>query len=277
MKRDYEGYMTDVYRSDRELVTICQSGEPGRPETIKAFHELWEKYGALRTTMKHKLRTFCKHNKLPYKDILKEWDCSAYEKFVNQMPGMDLKRVEHHKNWTLHIRLYGYWSSMNRDIVKGMMTEIAREVPIIDDFTRNPVLGFNEKVHKDFDTVDCIGFRKGWQGIDEQVETQEAKDILWEAVARFDLTLDEPDVKLLNMKFAGYPQKEIMSTLGLNRDTMPERLACLKEGLGRHITEVGKEHGMDIDYSYMEKMFLAGAVSPKNGGKGGRPRKPKTA
>ena len=273
MKNGYEGYMTGKYRSDRELVTICQSGEPGKPETIRAYHELWEKYGALRTTMKHSLRAFCKDNGLPCRDILTDWDCSAYEKFVNQMPGMDLKRVEHHKNWTLHIRLYGYWTSMNRDIVKRMMMEAKREVTNFDIFFKKSKKADKDDVCEDFGVLDLASFMNGWRNIEEQVETQQAKDILWEAVARFDLTLDEKDVKLLNMNFAGYSQREVMETLGLNRHSLPEKLAGLKEGLSGYITEVGKEHGLDIDYSYMEKMFLSGAVPIKRVRKAEKPEK----
>ena len=177
--------MSREYRTDRELVLTYQNTVKGGRENVAAAHELWDKYAALRTEMKNYLRTLCERNGFKMGDMLEEWDCRAYEKFINQMDGNRMERVEHIKDWKIHIRLYGYWKSMNRDMVREWLEKNGvRGLPFeMDNSEKHSIFSTDSGGGADGLSVEGYLYERiGWEPVENISAAETNKVIFREAL-----------------------------------------------------------------------------------------------
>ena len=233
-------------RTDRELVTIYQK-EIG-PEKYKAANELWDKYKLFVSKMKGELKRICKDNEIRMPDIFREYQNRAYEKFIHQLDGINMERVQHHKNWTISIRLHGYLQSMNRDLINASYKKYLREEP------EAPVVQDN-KESKHLKNTDVAGISLKRRFVEEDIYLETGRKVLRDALKRLDRTLTKEEALMLNMKYKGYHNNEVVEALGIDTNKLKAHLSQIQSRLNEFIIIVGNEMGVETSFSEINEMF----------------------
>jgi len=239
------------FRTDRELVSQWQEYTLKASKALKketklahqnkanlAAYELWDKYFKLRMKMKHQLIALCQRNNIYMQEDIEEYDSEAWQEFIKQMPGVRLEDVEHLPNWSIYIRLWGYWRSMNRNILKRWF-----------DWKNNttPIFISNEN-NETFSNLDKEIARHG-DLVDHNLHISKSQTILWESFDILKNKLSQKEKQLLNMKVQGKKNREIMSTLQINGRILKENLDRINGQLDLIIQSTSKKHGADMNYS----------------------------
>lgn len=246
------------FRTDRELVSQYQISDykvtNSKSSNVIQKHlalrneaalELWEKYFLLRMKMRNELATVCARNGMHYPEMYEEYDSEAWDKFINQMNGVRLNELEHIANWSIYIRLWGYWRSMNRDLIKKWLDWHGRNTS--DTFTS-----------KDSDSeISRIDLQMADTGKDahDGYELNMNRDIFWEAMRRLESEMTTKQKKLISMLEVGEKKKDIAAKLKTTNKIIKENQAFLKQQLNSHIKQVAAEKGIDIDYNEMLLYF----------------------
>jgi len=248
------------FRSDRELVYQFQNElaksqraridfnkQRAQDKAMEAAYELWEKYFKLRMKMRAELAALCRRNDIYYPELYEEYDSEAWQKFIEQMPGVRLEDVEHITSWSIYIRLWGYWRSMNRDLVKRWLNyHDSKNVVSIYSVSKEDDSGLTN--------LDIDVSKKG-DPISRNLELETNRQLFWDSINCLRLELTDKQKQLLNMKASGKKNREIMSTLQINGRILNENLAFIKQRLNVIITEVAKKKGMEANYSELLSSF----------------------
>jgi DNA-binding CsgD family transcriptional regulator len=231
------------FRTDRELVYAYQHCR--KPENkMRAANELWEKYFKLRMKMKHELISLCLRNGLKMPEVIEEYDSEAWIKFIEQFDGIDLERVAHIQNWSIYIRLWGYWRSMNRDMLKHWF-----------DWQKNttPIHGVKTRDDKDLnDSLTNLDIHEAEHHHDQthnDIEVNNARAVFWEALEQLKDEITPSQYKLINMKYKGIKNREIMKTLSISTKTLNDNLTDIKSKLVAVIARTAKKKGLDLNYN----------------------------
>jgi len=241
------------FRSDRELVEQFQinlhlsstarkdhTKEKYQKLMMAAATELWEKYFLLRMKMRAQLAKVVRDNNLYYPELYEEYDGEAWDKFINQMDGIRLDDVAHLPNWSIYIRLWGYWRSMNRDLLKKWFDW---------NINTTPIFSIGKDQGKESLTNIDVEVAKKPTDIEDDLNIEINKTIFWESIDKLKEELTPKQKKLLNMKSSGAKNREILSELKINNKLMKEHLDYIKHRLDKIITQVSKQKGVEINYS----------------------------
>jgi hypothetical protein len=232
-----------VFRTDRELVYAYQHSRKKENKDAAAF-ELWEKYFKLRMKMKHELIALCVRNNLYMPEIIEEYDSEAWIKFIEQMDGVRLNDVAHIENWSIYIRLWGYWRSMNRDLLKHWF-----------DWKKNttPIYSLNsdksENIGDGLTNIDVFEAAHNGDKIQSDIELNSAREIFWEAIEELKKEISPKQYNLINMKYQGKKNREIIKTLQINNKILNEQLLFIKGKLENIIVQVAKQKGNSGNYN----------------------------
>jgi len=251
------------YQSDRDLVEQFQlnmdKAAAARKETTRklyssrmldAAYEMWEKYFKLRMKMRAEMAALCRRNSLHYPELYEEYDAEAWEKFILQFQGIRLEDVAHLPNWSIYIRLWGYWRSMNRDLLKKWFDWNINTIPIYS-LTRNDG---KDSSNESLTNIDVEIAKRGDQ-INSQLEIEMNREIFWEALDNLKTELTPKQKKLINMKASGYKNREIISTLKINGKIFRESLNFIKQRLETKIIAAAKRRNTNLTYSEMLSSF----------------------
>jgi hypothetical protein len=230
------------FRTDRELVYAYQHC---RKESNKqeALEELWAKYFLLRMKMKHELIALCMRNNLYMPETIEEYDSEAWVKFVEQMDGIRLHDVDHIPNWSVYIRLWGYWRSMNRDLLKHWFDWKLNTIPIYSLNSEK-----SESVGDGLTNIDVHEAAHHSNKIQSDIELNSAREIFWEAIEELKKEITPKQYDLINMKYKGTKNREIIKTLQINNKILEEQLVFIKGKLQKIIVNVSKKRGCQQTY-----------------------------
>jgi hypothetical protein len=230
-----------AFKTDRELVynyQHCRKHE----NKMAAAKELWEKYFRLRMMMKHELISLCLRNNIHMPEIIEEYDSEAWIKFIEQMDGVRLNDVEHIKNWSIYIRLWGYWRSMNRDLLKHWF-----------DWTLNttPIFSLTGEKNDNSEGLTNIDIHQASHYSDKISDTElnSAREIFWEAIEELKKEISPKQYNLINMKYQGKKNRDIIQTLQINNKILKEQLVFIKGKLQNIIVRVAKQKGENQSYN----------------------------
>jgi len=210
----------------------------------EASSELWDKFFLLRMKMRGQLAKVCRENNLYYPELYEEYDSEAWEKFIKQIDGIRLKDVEHHPNWSMHIRIWGYWRSMNRDLLKKWFEWNGHVTPITSIIKNDGKNTGNENL-----TNIDVEVSKHYQDMDDAMIVNTGKEILWKSIEVLTEQLTPSQKKLLNLRYQGAKNRDIISKLKIDGKNLKEQIDFLKESLNVIIMKVSKEKGMPTNYT----------------------------
>ena len=266
-----------AFRSDRELVDEYQTNyaeeqrltELSQKKTLgpiqekklrtskntrlKAIYELWDKYFKLRMKMKFELISLARRNNLHITEIVEEYDAYAWATFITQMDGIDLSRVEHLPNWSMYIRVWGYWRSMNRDILKEWFNWTLNTVPI-EGIIKND--GKNE-TESSISNIDVQYAKDSHNSVENKYDMDLNKKIFWESIDQLKTFLTEKQKKLLNMKINGIKNSEILKKLNITNNIYKEQLAFIKSQFNVVIQEVGHKYNSNMNYEELTQALAS--------------------
>jgi len=248
------------YRSDRELVSIYQTNMDrllkARKPHMKlkydaicnaAANELWEKYFKLRMKMKFQLIKVCRRNNLIMPEIIEEYDSESWIKFIEQMDGIRLHDVAHIPNWSVYIRLWGYWRSMNRDILKKWFDWKKFTTPII------PVSKDSEQ-NEGLSNMD-VEIAKRYSQLDDEVQLSINQEIFRDSLDQLTESITTKQKRLLIMKMHGAKNREIMTKLKMDNKTYKENINILKIALKSIIEQIASKKGLKLSYDDLLTSF----------------------
>jgi hypothetical protein len=232
-----------VFKTDRELVYAYQHCRKFENK-MNAAKELWEKYFKLRMKMKHELIALCLRNGLYMPEVIEEYDSEAWIKFIEQMDGIRLNDVEHIKNWSVYIRLWGYWRSMNRDLLKHWF-DWKNNTTTIYSLTNDK--GDSNEGITNIDLHEANHYNS--DKIQSDIEVNEAREIFWEAIEELKKEISPKQYNLINMKYQGKKNREIIKTLQINNKILDEQLVFIKHKLEKIIKKVAIQKGGSQTYN----------------------------
>jgi hypothetical protein len=209
--------LTKKYRSDRELVEQYQTAT-SQEKKNEAAYEMWDKFYLLRQKMKFELVTLAHKHNYKMQDIIDSWDAYAWEKFIHQFDGIRLENPATKKpNWSNYIRLWGYWRSMNRDLIGAYLDFVKNNISYEASLTDN---------EDDKGLEALIGTK---DNVDSETHKQKAQSKFWEAFDKFKETLSPKQKILLNMRAANAGDVEIRNKLGITKKIYEAEVYLLRE------------------------------------------------
>jgi hypothetical protein len=230
-----------IFRTDRELVYDIQHCRE-RKRNI-ALQEMWDKYFKLRMKMKGELAKLAMRNNLYMPELFEEYDSEAWIKFVEQFNGIRLEDVEHIQNWSNYIRLWGYWRSMNRDLLNKWFNWKIKTVPI---YSLNSDKNDNSEGLTNIDVHEAV---HNHDNMLSDIEMNYAREVFWEAIEELKKEISPKQYNLINMKYQGKKNREIIQTLQINNKILKEQLVFIKTKLQNIIVKVAKQKGGNQSYS----------------------------
>jgi hypothetical protein len=214
------------FRSDRELVYDIQHCKERKRNV--AMQEMWEKYFKLRMKMKGELVQLAVRNNLYMPELFEEYDSEAWIKFVEQMDGIRLEDVEHLPNWSNYIRLWGYWRSMNRDLLKKWFDWKQHTIPIYSITTHS---GKGDNNNESLTNLDVFKAAHQEDDIGKDGELGVVRKAFWESIEQLKEELTPKQYQLINLKYKGAKNREIISSLKITTRVMNEQLVFIKNKL----------------------------------------------
>jgi hypothetical protein len=195
--------------------------------------------------MKHELIALCMRNNLYMPEIFEEYDSEAWIKFIEQFDGIDLSRVDHLPNWSVYIRLWGYWRSMNRDLLKKWFDWNTHTTPI---FEVSAGAGDKADNQSTVSNIDAFEAKHNGDNLTDEIELKNARGIFWEALEQLKTEITDKQYKMINWKYQGVKNKEIVQRLNINNKILNEQLLVVKNKLSKIIVDVAKSKGMETSY-----------------------------
>jgi hypothetical protein len=228
------------FKSDRELVKIYQNAKT-LEEWKDAAYELWEKYIRVISIGKRELSDLCKRHNFKMWDVIEEYESLFWEKFINQLYGIKLERVDHLPNWSMYIRVLGYLRAMNRDQIKAYLKWTDNNEPILETWENDGTIVSNIDKHSSTkpNEVEFL-FNKNLN-----------QKIFWESIDKLKLVLTESQKIMLNLKIKGKYNYEIQNKLKITPMEFNNDLQIIKFKLGKIIEDVAKNNGVK-DYDYQK-------------------------
>ncbi len=226
--------------SDMELVKRYQL-DPGSEESNKALHQMWDRYAALRNKMKHELIRCAMSNKMRMQEYIDEYDSRAWEKFINAMNSIRPKDSAHIENWKLYIQLWGYWRSMNRDIIHEF----------IKDSKSKSMLCYNQD-DEEISIIDQEISRSGVNQTEDSFDNKMRKEIFWNSIKSMKSKLTAKQKILLAYKNKGDGKGKICKMLGISGKTYDLNMMMIK----RFLVEAMKSESMKNRYEVNYGDFL---------------------
>ena len=255
------------YRSDRDLVATFQncSADVERLTTLKekgplgpiqqkklvesekkkleAVYELWDKFFKLRMKMKFELIDLARRNNLKIQDIIDEYDAYAWNTFYTQIDGIELERVAHLPNWSMYIRIWGYWRSMNRDMLKEWFNWTLNTTQI-EGIAKSE----NEKGDSSVTNLDVQSAKSNHYTVEKDYDMNLFKKVFWESIEELKVMLTEKQRKMLNLKINGMKNNALLKEMGINKKIYTEQIKFIKNQLNVVIKEVSKRHSFDCNF-----------------------------
>jgi len=266
-----------TFRSDRELVDTYQTYnaeyerllnlkekkglgpiqlkklEFAKATKLKAIYELWDKYFKLRMKMKFELISLARRNSLHMTELIEEYDAYAWNVFITQIDGIELNRVKHLKNWSMYIRIWGYWRSMNRDILKEWFTWTLNTVPI-EGIIKNNDKGESESLLTNIDVHTSKDHR---YSIENQFDIDVHRKIFWESIDRLKEILTEKQRNILNMKINGTKTFDIVKKMNITNKIYKDQICFIKNQFNVIIKEVAIKHNVDSNFDMLSNALAS--------------------
>jgi hypothetical protein len=267
-KRIYEK-CNRPYRKDWELVESYQLNLIARDRakkehTKKAYQEymdefaleLWDKYFLLRMKMRAELAKVVRESNLHYPELYEEYDSEAWEKFINALPKVRFDELElkSHtpESWNIWIMLWGYWRSMNRDLLKKWFDnyDYNKTVPIYS-LTKNDGKGSGGDGITNLD----VHISKGGNQVESGHEVNEAKLVFHEALDKLKSILTKQQKDILKLKAVGTSDRGTMKVLKIRQKELTYELDVIKGQLNCAIEDVSKQKGLEFNYRTLSKVL----------------------
>ena len=224
------------FRKDMELVKGAQAGDQA------CYQELWEKFYLLRQKTKFSFLNWCKSNNIDStttQDYFDGWDADAWEKFVEQMPGIRVAELEakgyNNDNWGITIRLMGYWQTINRSYANKIMKKLKSEV------SSSKVVSDQKNKKKIVDVFDSIP-------VQENPMRSIALDIFNKSYDKMIRELTPIQKKVIELKKDRMSVSAIVKELGLKRSEATSAIAAAKSALSRNIRDASSKVGAPMTY-----------------------------
>ena len=255
--------LVDIYQTNNEeyirLITLQEKKELGpiqlkkmnlaKETKLKAIYELWDKYFKLRMKMKFELISLARRNSLHMTELIEEYDAYAWNVFITQMDGIELERVEHLKNWSMYIRIWGYWRSMNRDMLKEWFTWTLNTTPI-EGIIKNDSKG---EIDSSVTNIDVQAAKNTHNSIENQYNTDINKKIFWESIDQLKEILTVKQRKILNMKINGTKTLDIVKRMNITNKIYKEQIGFIKNQFNVIIKNVAKQNNVDSDFDILTR------------------------
>jgi hypothetical protein len=226
------------FRTDRELVYQYQNAKD-LDEWKDAAYELWSKYIRVVSIGKKQLIELAKRNGFRMYDIIEDYESIFWEKFINQLYGIQLERVAHLPNWSMYIRVMGYLQAMNRDEIKAYINWNSHTESIVEssDEKSTYVSNLDKQISKDKKNL-----------VEDQYSKNEVQQIFWESLDELRSNLSESQKLMLNMKLKGKFNYEIQAKLKMTAVEYNQDMKVIKFLFDKLITKTAEKKGLNYNY-----------------------------
>jgi hypothetical protein len=229
------------FLTDRELVYTYQNAKD-IVTWQEAAYELWDKYIRVVSIGKRELIELCKRHGFKMWDTVEEYEALFWEKFINQIYGIDLNRVTHLPNWSMYIRVLGYLRAMNRDQIKAYLKWTEHTEPILETWDNNDVVVSN---------LDKYTSMVSSHEVEDSFDKDLNQKIFWESLDTLKTELSSSQKNILNLKLQGKYNYEIQNKLNITPSQYTNNMMIIKFKLGKIIERVAKKSGLK-DYNYQK-------------------------
>jgi hypothetical protein len=227
------------YKPDRQLVYEYQNAKTLQ-DWKNAAYELWDKYARVVSIGKRELIELCKRNGYHMQDTIDSYGALFWEKFINQLYGIDLSRVTHLPNFSIYIRVMGYLRAMNRDEVRAYINWGKNTQPILESSDDTDVVTSNLDKQTASDDSDPIS---------GNFEKNNIQKLFWDSIDSLKETLTPQQKTMLNLKIKNKFNYEIQNALKMTPAEFNVNMSVIKAKFSEIIKDISKRNGLDeFDY-----------------------------
>jgi hypothetical protein len=248
------------FRDDTSLIKLYRAGllnetsiKKLNPDKIiklkkaskEALDELWRKYEMLRFKMKGELLAKVAEYGWHMQPLLEEYDSRAFEKFMNSLNGVRLPDWEHLSNPSMWISLWGYWRSMNRDIIKEHLNWSMNTVSemALTDKTKGSDKSAKQEGISNLDLHEAKG---AVSNCEKDFEQKIMSEIFECALSELNTKLSPKQRKLFELKQKGMATPDVKKKLGITSKIYTDNLAFIRARLGEIIKDVSHRMKYDV-------------------------------
>ena len=238
------------FREDRVLVDEIQHTRKSQKHDL-AVEELWAKFDKLRTKLKFKLIGTINNFGMVMREDINEFEGRSFETFMNAVSKVRLPDCAHIPNWSIYRHLWGYWMTMNRDLVKEYLLRAHSTTPIKAVLKNDGKSVGSESSASNLD----VQISHTYVSIDDALEAQEKRELFWDVYRSLEATMTKRQKKLIDLRQQGFSQRKIREKLRITCKEYSQEIDTVKSRFAHMLSVLSSSRGGEVNYDEIVNYF----------------------